>query len=50
MAATAARQLIAMSDGREPISHRIALATSLVVRESTAPLRVPVRTPRANRR
>jgi LacI family xylobiose transport system transcriptional regulator len=50
MAATAARQLIAMSDGREPISRRIALATSLVVRESTAPPRVPVRTPRANRR
>ncbi len=38
MAAMAARQLIAMSDGREPpISNRIDLATSLVVRESTAP-------------
>jgi len=38
MAAMAARQLIAMSDGGEtPISNRIDLATSLVVRESTAP-------------
>jgi LacI family transcriptional regulator, xylobiose transport system transcriptional regulator len=40
MAAMAARQLIALSDGHEPpISNRIDLATSLVVRESTAPPR-----------
>jgi DNA-binding LacI/PurR family transcriptional regulator len=44
MAAMAARQLIALSDGREPpISNRIDLATSLVVRESTAPPRADVR-------
>ncbi|HLI59893.1 MAG TPA: LacI family DNA-binding transcriptional regulator [Solirubrobacteraceae bacterium] len=40
MAATAARQLIAMdTDPQAPLHRRIELATSLVVRESTAPPR-----------
>jgi DNA-binding LacI/PurR family transcriptional regulator len=39
MAATAARQLIAMEAGAAPLHRRIELATSLVVRESTAPPR-----------
>ncbi|HET9125302.1 MAG TPA: hypothetical protein VFN65_10495 [Solirubrobacteraceae bacterium] len=39
MAATATRQLIAMDEDGAPPSRRIEPATSLVVRESTAPPR-----------
>ena len=33
----ALRTLVELADGREPVSHRIELATSLVLRQSTAP-------------
>jgi LacI family transcriptional regulator len=34
----AVRTLVQQAEGQEPVSHRIELATSLVERQSTAPL------------
>jgi LacI family transcriptional regulator len=33
----ALRTLVEIAEGREPVSHRIELATNLVLRQSTAP-------------
>jgi LacI family transcriptional regulator len=37
MGRVALRALVEIAEGKEPVSHRIELATNLVLRQSTAP-------------